>query len=92
MIPSFIFMAAMWEFVGPGKLYHCSDPFPIFNFFPPFVHTAPQPGYNTGDYFIAPEWVVWTVWAVFMVVVCVLPLVILKLSRLEKRLSNLVQQ
>lgn len=86
LIPSFLIVTFAWSFFVNGKLYYCSDPFPIVDFIPPFVHKS-----VLGDYYIAPEWVVYLVWFFALVTIFLLPLLFvkfkdgLKKERLEQK-------
>jgi hypothetical protein len=66
----------LWQLLVLGKLYVCTDPVPVLNFIPPFVHHVPDPNtnkndghtfYDTGDYYIYPEYLVYSLWGIMIV-------------------------
>ena len=72
LVPSLIFVAALWTFAVSGHLYYCWDSAPLLDFVPPFVHSAVDPR----DHYIAPAAFVWTLWCIFILVGFVLPLIV----------------
>lgn len=78
LVPSFLIVTFAWSFFVDGKLYYCSDWFPIGDFIPPFVHGIYGNHSTYGDYFIAPEWVVYLVWVIAVITIFLLPLIFIK--------------
>jgi hypothetical protein len=54
---SLLLAAIIWAYKVSGVLYLCTDSLGIFDFIPPFVHSA-----GTGDVYYAPAWQVYFIW------------------------------
>jgi ACR3 family arsenite efflux pump ArsB len=70
LIPSLVFVAALWTFAIAGRLYYCWDNVPLVDFVPPFVHSE----LDARDHYIASAGVVWGTWVGFLLLALVLPL------------------
>jgi hypothetical protein len=75
LVPSLIFVAALWTFAVAGRLYYCWDSVPLLDFVPPFVHLAT----DSRDHYIAPAALVWTLWCIFILFGFALPLILRRL-------------
>jgi len=51
---------SVWSFVLSKNLFYCSDPIPLVDFIPPFVHKTAPGNYIiiNGDYFLVDEKIV----------------------------------
>lgn len=73
LVPSGLFFAILWSWMAPGRLYHCTDPIPLYSFVPPFVHDHAG---KINDSFIAPSYAVYLTWFAFVLASFVVPLAI----------------
>jgi hypothetical protein len=65
---SLIAVALAWNWKIHGYLYYCSDPVPIIDFIPPFVHSRIE-----SDFYIASPLVTYIVWFGFIFLALALP-------------------
>ena len=68
--------AVIWAKKVSGVLYICTDSLGIFDFMPPFVHSA------GGDVYNVPSGQVWLTWSAMLTGVFLLPALIIWLLRL----------
>ncbi len=70
LFPSFLIVSLVWYNTVRGRLYVCTDPIPVLEWFPEHVHTDKDTYYipiyeqngTPKDHYIAPKWVVDTLW------------------------------
>ena len=67
-VPTLIACGLIWTMFIDGKLYHCSDPIPVLDILPPFIH-----GTQYGDYWIADPKLVWSIWFLLLGLMIIIP-------------------